>query len=159
MGKSQTARLVDRTNLGGISDGISHLDGNGEVFGPMFSYSTAKATYVGVQTTFNGCSGGDFGVLKVSATAQLSLAWCGGSGGAGGEISSSTSPDGSTDSIVWSFGSGGDGILRAWDADSGMKIYEAQSGVGGGVQHWTSPIIAKGRVYMAGDGAVYAFTL
>lgn len=29
----------------------------------------------------------------------------------------------------------------------------------GPLEHWTSPIIASGRIYVAGDGRVYAFTL
>jgi hypothetical protein len=164
MGKSSNAYLADQTNLGGISDGVSMLAGDSLAFGEMFAYTTAIGTYVGVHQTFHGlkspkCTGGDFGVLSVSTTAQLSVAWCAGSGGGGGPISSSTSADGSTDSIVWSFGAAGDGLLRAWDADTGTNLFTAAAGVGGNVQHWTSPIIAKGRIYMAGDGAVYAFTL
>jgi hypothetical protein len=27
----------------------------------------------------------------------------------------------------------------------------------GSIQHWTSPIVAKGRVYVGGEGRVYAF--
>jgi hypothetical protein len=161
MGKSQTAYILDRTNLAGITNGVSKLGGNGMTFGAMFSYSTAAGTYVGMHQTFSSqnCNGGDFAVLGVSNAAQLSVAWCASSGGGGDPISSSTSPDGSTDSIVWSFGAAGDGTLRAWDADTGMNLFTAGAGVNGNVQHWTSPIIAKGRIYVAGDGAVYAFTL
>jgi hypothetical protein len=159
IGKTATARLADQTNLGGVGNGVSHLTANGGVFGSLFAYTTAKGTYVGAQTTFAGCNGGDFSVLKVSNTAQLSFAWCAASGGTGGPISSSTSADGSTDSIVWSFGAAGDGILRAWDADTGVNLFSSSTAVSGNVRHWTSPIIANARIYVAGDGRVYAFTL
>jgi hypothetical protein len=159
IGKTGTAYVADRTNLGGIGSGVSSLPANGQAFGSLFAYTTAKGTYVGAQTTFSGCTGGNFSVLKVSNTGQLSFAWCASSGGEGGPISSSTSADGSTDSIVWSFGAAGDGTLRAWDADTGTNLFSAASPVSGSVQHWTSPIIANGRIYVAGDGRVYAFTL
>lgn len=159
IGKTSTARLLDQTNLGGLGNGISNLGSNGQVFGSLFAYTTSMGTYVGAQTTFSGCSGGDFSVLKVSNTAQLSFAWCGASNGSGGQISSNTSVAG-TDGIVWSFGAAGDGMLRAWDADTGASLpMPSVTAVGGSVEHWTSPIIAKGRIYVAGDGAVYAFTL
>jgi outer membrane protein assembly factor BamB len=158
IGKTQTGRLVDRTNLGGIGNGLSSIGSNSQVFGALFAYTTAQGTYVGAQTAFSGCSG-DFGVLKVSNTAQLSVAWCANSGGSGGPISSNTSANGG-DAIVWSFGAAGDGTLRAWDADTGMSLPLSSSvTVSGGVEHWTSPIIANGRIYVAGDGAVYAFGL
>jgi putative pyrroloquinoline-quinone binding quinoprotein len=159
IGKTSTARLLDQTNLGGISNGISNLGSNGQVFGSLFAYTTSMATYVGAQTTFSGCTGGDFSVLKVSSTAQLSFAWCASSNGSGGQISSNTAAAG-MDGIVWSFGAAGDGVLRAWDADTGASLaMPSVTAVGGSVQHWTSPIIAKGRIYVAGDGAVYAYTL
>jgi hypothetical protein len=164
IGKASVGRLVDQTNLGGIFDGLSNLtDTSGEVFGSTFAYTTAQGTYVGMNAKFLGCVDGDFSVLKVSPTAPpaLSFGWCarsGAGGNGGGPVSSSTSTNGATDSVVWSFGVAGDGILRGWDADTGASIVTTTA-VAGNVQHWTSPIIAKGRVYVAGDGAVYAFTL
>jgi hypothetical protein len=157
-GKSATGYLADQTNLGGISNGLSNLAASGQIFGSMFAYTTQQGTYVGAQGQFSGCSGGDFSVLKVSNTAQLSFAWCGSWAGNGGPISSNTSVGGA-DSIVWSFGAAGNGGLAAFDGDTGTNLLSTTTSVSGTVRHWTSPIIAKGRIYVAGDGKVYAFTL
>ncbi len=159
MGKTGTGHIVDRTSLGGIGDGLSTI-GGGSVFGAMFAYTTSHGTYVGVQTSLTGCGGGDFSVARVSAAnpPALSFGWCASENGSAGPIVSETVSDGSGDNLVWGFGADGDGKLRAFDADSGMRLFTSAA-VGGHVQHWTSPIIAKGRIYVAGDGAVYAFTL
>jgi outer membrane protein assembly factor BamB len=71
---------------------------------------------------------------------------------------SETLGSGLGDNLVWGFGANGDGKLRAFDADTGVVLFTSIA-VANQVQHWTSPIIAKGRVYMAADGTVYAFTL
>jgi hypothetical protein len=159
MGKTGTGHLVNRTSLGGIGNGLSTIGGGG-VFGSMFAYTTSQGTYVGAQTSFSGCSSGDFSVAKVSATnpPALSFGWCASEGGSAGPIVSETMSTGSGDNLVWGFGANGDGKLRAFDADTGAPLFTS-SAVTNHVQHWTSPIIAKGRVYVAGDGAVYAFTL
>jgi outer membrane protein assembly factor BamB len=159
MGKTAIGHIADRTALGGVGDGLSTIAG-GAVFGAMFAYTTTQGTYVGAQTAFSGCSGGDFSVAKVSATnpPALSFAWCASEGGTAGPIVSQTVSGGSGDNLVWGFGADGDGILRAFDADIGMRLFSS-SAVANHVQHWTSPIVAQGRIYVAGDRAVYAFAL
>ncbi len=53
------------------------------------------------------------------------------------------------------------GLLHAFDADTGRPLFR-----GGGpndameqVQVYQTPIVAKGRIYVAAKGRVYAFTV
>jgi hypothetical protein len=55
---------------------------------------------------------------------------------------------------VWSLGAQGDGRLHAYAGDSGAPL--GQSDAMGSIRAFNSPIAAKGRLYVGGDGAVYA---
>ena len=79
-----------------------------------------------------------------------------------------TSTDGTNNMIVWvvgtgdSSGSGGDQRLHGYDGDTGAVVYG-----GGGANELmagthtcsTTGIVARGRIYVAGDNKVYAFKL
>jgi outer membrane protein assembly factor BamB len=55
---------------------------------------------------------------------------------------------------VWSLGAQGDGRLHAYAGDTGAPL--GQSAAMGSIRAYATPIAAKGRVYVGGDGAVYA---
>jgi len=55
---------------------------------------------------------------------------------------------------------GGSNSLQAFDGDTGATVFGGGGPASemGTIQHWTSPIVAKGRFYVAGSDSVYAFT-
>ena len=71
-----------------------------------------------------------------------------------------TTSDGTKDAIVWLTGAEGNGQLQAFDGDTGAAIPFAGSNVSmQNLRHFNSPIAAKGKIYVAADGAVYAFSI
>jgi outer membrane protein assembly factor BamB len=165
VGKTSYAYLLDRSNLGGIGLGLSsvvpHTDG--QVFGSLLAYNTAKpATYVSGRFNVSGTgfcttAGADITVLQVTHAnpPQLKFAWCGVVGGDAAPIVSTT--DGLNDAVLWTYGASGDETVRAYDADTGTLLYTSP-GLAGST-HWISPIIAKGRLYVAQNGTVTALTV
>lgn len=71
-----------------------------------------------------------------------------------------TTTDGHDEAIVWSVGAEGDSRLHGFDGDTGEVVYP-----GGGpsdelpaVRRYQAPILAGGRIFVAVDGGVRAFT-
>ena len=171
LGKNGVAYLIDRTNLGGIGKGngttgeavASAKVSSGQIINAPAAYTTALATYVVFRGGGVGCPGGNSGdltALKISATSppQISVAWCAKQNGGGSPMV--TTPDGKSDMIVWGLGAGGDGRLHGFDGDTGAVVFN-----GGGamdamsaIQGNETAIAAKGRMFVAAQNAVYAFT-
>ena len=59
--------------------------------------------------------------------------------------------------MIWIAGAGGDNQLHAVNAETGAPIFT--SAVLGSLTPFNAPIVAKGRVYLAGVSAAYAFTV
>jgi len=183
MGKYGVVHLLNRDNLGGVGkgdgttgEGLYSLSiANGQIMGTAASYTSTKGRYIVLRTELGGpirvCpngTSGDLLGLTVTATSAPTLvpAWCAQSGGKGSPIATTT--DGSSDPVVWIVSTGGTGgigngpgatnKLLAFDGDTGAMLGSAAPPGGATVQHWTSPIEAKGRFYVGGTGAVYAFT-
>jgi hypothetical protein len=68
-----------------------------------------------------------------------------------------TTTDGKAEPIVWVVGAEGDGRLRAYDGDTGAAVL-APIAVGAKVRRFQTPIVAAGRIFVAVDGGVKAFT-
>jgi len=70
-----------------------------------------------------------------------------------------TTTDGTANPIVWSVGAEGDRRLHGFNGASGAVIFGGggASELMGPVHRYQTPIVAGGRIYVAGDGAVYAF--
>jgi len=171
LGKNGVAYLIDRTNLGGIGKGngttgeavASAKVSSGQIINAPATYTTALATYVVFRGGGVGCPGGNSGdltTLKISATSppQISVAWCAHQNGGGSPMV--TTSDGHSDMIVWGLGAGGDGRLHGFDGDTGAVVF-----TGGGamdamssIQGNETAIAAKGRLFVAAQNAVYAFT-
>jgi outer membrane protein assembly factor BamB len=72
-----------------------------------------------------------------------------------------TSSDGSSDAIVWTIGAEFTNQLHAYDGETGELLY---SGGGpdehmGNVRHFQCPIVVDGRIFVAADDQLWAFTL
>jgi PQQ enzyme repeat len=174
LGKGGVLHLLDQTNLGGLgkgngSDGeglfsaavSAHNDG---IKGRLTSYVTSKGRYLAARTNGSGVgcpTPGDFDLIAMrmspGSPPSFSMAWCAHSGGMGSPISTTT--DGTSNAIVWIVGAQGTQRLSGFDGDTGAVVYAGggPSDVAQGVWRYSAPIVAKGRIFVAGAGAVYAF--
>ena len=172
IGKTSDGYLVDRTNLGGIGSGVAQLASatSNWVEGAMATYSTGVGQYIAFTAPGSFCPANtDLSTLKVVAGSPPTLVpgWCAVQGGAGSPIATaSAAATGNVtakDVVVWGLGTGnqgtaGTGKLSAFDGDTGALLAQASTTMSN-VQHWISPIVAKGRLYIAGNAHVYAFDL
>ncbi len=175
MGKFGVVHLLNRDELGGVGKGdggsgeglysLRVVAEGGQLKGTPATYTSAKGRYVVLRTELGGdisvCPGGTSGdtlALTVTATSPPTLApaWCAQSGGKGSPIATTT--DGTSNAIVWIVSTGGTNSLLALDGDTGATVVSVAPPAGATVQHWTSPVVAKGRFIVGGVGAVYAFT-
>jgi hypothetical protein len=111
-----------------------------------------------------GCpagSGGDLTTFKISATSppRVAVAWCAAGGGGSPMV---TTTDGKSDAIVWQIATGNNARLRGFDGDTGAVVYNGGTGTAdqmGNVQGFETAIAARGRIFVGGNAAAYAFTL
>jgi hypothetical protein len=164
-GKNGVAYLLNRNNLGGQGTGngttgegvaSAHIV-TGNIISGATTYRTAQGTYV---VTVGTCQSGDTVAYRITATSPptISPAWCAQQGGYGAPISTTT--DGASEAIVWANAGGLSNRLLGFDGDTGQKIFPgtAPGDSLGSVTKWTSPIVARGRIYVATDNNVWAFT-
>jgi hypothetical protein len=166
LGKDGNAYLLDRTNLGGIGGEVAKLHvANNTIINAATAYTTALNTYVAFRTSGGGvgCPAGQSGNLdafsiNAGAPPTMSVAWCGNSHGAGSPIVTTT--DGSSEPVVWAVGSENTNRLYAFNGDTGAVIFN-----GGGaaeqmnfVRRFVTPIAVNGRIIVAADNRLYAFT-
>jgi hypothetical protein len=158
LGKDGSAFLASQENLGGMGGQVGQpVKVSGEqIMQSAAAYTTASGTFVAMRARGQGCTSGSGAItaLKVGGSpAAVSVGWCGGSASSTGSPIV-TSVDGKTDHIVWYVGGGS---LIGLDGDSGMEIVKVD-GIGMS-NKWQTPIVAKGRIYFAASGQLYAFAL
>jgi hypothetical protein len=168
LGKNGVIYLLDRANLGGqgtgngtTGEGIAsaRVAGN-SIIQAGAAYTTAMGTYVVFKGNGVGCPAGQSGELtavKISATSppRPTVAWCGSQGGNGSPMVTTT--DGHAEAVVWGLG----GRLTGFDGDTGTVIFNG-GGAGDmltGISKFVTPIAAKGRIFVATNSNVYAFTM
>ena len=165
LGKNGNAYLLDRSNLGGVNNGLAnaHVSNNVIITAPA-AYTTAQGSYVVFRGVGVGCPGGNSGdlvAIKIGAAnpPTISVAWCARQNGAGSPMVTTT--DGTANAIVWGLGSEGNQRLTGFDGDTGQVVY----GGGGpnelmaGVRRFETAIAVNGRLFVAADNNVYAFTV
>ncbi|HEY3120466.1 MAG TPA: hypothetical protein VGL15_07575, partial [Vicinamibacteria bacterium] len=170
LGKNGVAYLLDRSNLGGIGRGngtagegvASARVASSAIINAAAAYTTSQGTYVALRGSGVGCPGGagDLVALKIGAAAppQISVAWCARQNGSGSPMVTTT--DGRSEAIVWGLGAESGNRLMGFDGDTGQVVFggggasEAMSNI----RRLSTPIAAKGRIFVASDTAVYAFT-
>jgi hypothetical protein len=163
LGKDGNAYLLDRSNFGGITSplGLASV-ASGSIINAAAAYTTAQGTYVVFKGTGKGCPSGQSGGLAAIKIASanppaISMAWCGGPATQDSPAVSATDAQG-TDAVVWIVGN--DNKLYGLDGDTGKSIFAGGTNTDtmSSVQKFETPIIANGRVFVAADNQVYAFT-
>ena len=158
-GKDGNIYLTDHANMGGIGKELTTFHAaTGEITGAVTTYTTPSGTYIAFRV--DGGTGamcptggsGNMAAVKLVAGSPPTLApvWCANETDQSLPITSMTDASG-TDAIVWNMGA----QLYAYDAESGAELLHG--GTLSNVRYFNTPIIAKGRLYVAGDDRVYAF--
>jgi hypothetical protein len=163
LGKDGNAYLLDRGNFGGISRPLVLASvASGSIINAAAAYTTAQGTYVVFKGTGKGCPSGQSGGLAAIKIAPanppaISMAWCGGPSTQDSPAVSATDAQG-TDAVVWIVGS--DDKLYGLDGDTGKAIFSGGTNTDtmSSVQKFETPIIANGRIFVAANNQVYAFT-
>lgn len=163
LGKSGTAYLLDRGNLGGIgtslnTDGVTNkYVANGTIINTPATVTTGGQTWAFFHPANGGGSGcasgsGDLVSIKIAAASPptMSVGWCAASNTSGSPMI--TTSDGTSDAIVWAVGN----HLRGWDVATGTSVYTGTDTLAG-VRKFTSPIAAHDRIYIGADNKVYSF--
>jgi outer membrane protein assembly factor BamB len=153
LGKDGAVYLVSRDNLGGIGTALySAVVANEEIINAAAAYTTSSGAYLVFRATGLGCPAGQSGdLVALQITPPTArVAWCQPSYGRGSPMV--TQSGGAT--VVWILGTQGDNRLHAYAGDTGAPL--GQSDAMGSIRNFQTPIAAKGRVFVGGDGAVYA---
>jgi outer membrane protein assembly factor BamB len=161
-GKDHNAYLINRDNLGGITGPIASFYVTDQ------NMMQAAATYRTNQGTYVALRAGRFELFTFRITAAnppaIDPAWSVNRDGCGSPFVTST--DGTSNAIVWVVGTddniAGDQRLHGYDGDTGAEIYAgggANELMAGTHSYSTTGIVARGRIYVAGDNRVYAFRL
>jgi hypothetical protein len=159
LGKDGNVYLLDRTNLGGTGAELkqSHVADN-EIINAATGFTTSKGTYVALKGTCT-TGPGDLVTLKIDSSLNISTAWCATQNGKGSPF---YTDDGSgTQGLVWGIGAEGGNQLFAFDADTGAVVFDGSKKASdqmSQVSHFNTGIAAKGRIFVAADSQLYAFT-
>ena len=157
LGKDGNAYLLNRNALGGIAAPLaqSHVSSS-VIIQAAATYRTAQSTYVVLRANSTTLT-----AFRITATnpPTITTGWSVTQSGRGSPFVTST--DGATNAIVWVVGSEGDQRLHGYNGDTGAVVYS-----GGGpnelmtkTRKFNTGIVARGRIYLASDNQVYAFTV
>jgi outer membrane protein assembly factor BamB len=164
LGKNGVLYVLDRSALGGVGGQLSStLVASNEIINAAVAWTGPAGATVAFKGDGIGCPAGQSGdltaaLIRPSSKPTGAVRWCANQGGLGSPMVSTT--DGSASPIVWSLGAEGDLRLHGFDGDTGAVVF-AGGGASdklGPVRRYQTPILAGGKIYVAGDGAVYAFT-
>jgi hypothetical protein len=156
LGKDGNAYLLNRTNLGGITAPLAsaHVAG-GSIIQAAATYKTSQGTYV--VFAFNN----NLYALRIGATdpPTITSVWTASENGRGSPFVTST--DGTNNVVVWGIGSEDDQRLHGFDGDTGTNIFTGggTNELMAGTRRFNTGIVARGRIYVANDNQVYAFTV
>ena len=157
LGKDGNAYLLNRTNLGGVSLPVAQASvSSAPIRQAAATYRTALGTYV----VFCGNTT-ELSAFRVNPAnlPTITSVWTVSQGGSGSPFVTST--DGTNSAIVWGIGSEDDQRLHGFDGDTGAVVF---SGGGAnelmaGTRRFNTGIAARGRIFIANDSKVYAFSV
>jgi hypothetical protein len=168
LGKDRNAYLLNRDNLGGISAPIAVSQvATATIIQAAVTYRTKQSTYAAFRANNDGNT--VLATFRITATdpPAIGSSWSvnRAAGGCGSPFVTST--DGTNNMIVWVVGTedhvtAGDQRLHGYDGDTGAVIYDGGGPnelMAGTHYYSTTGIVARGRVYVAGDNKVYAFAV
>ena len=155
-GKDQNVYLLNRTNLGGISKPVAQAHvGSSAIIQAAATYQTTKGTYV---VFANNSS---LHALRIGASnpPTITNVWTANENGSGSPFVTST--DGTNNVVVWGIGAQGSQRVYGFDGDTGTNVF---SGGGSnelmtGTSQFITGIVARGRIYVANENMVYAFSV
>src|SRR5579883_556308 len=156
LGKDGNGYLLNRSNLGGVSAPLSQLHlSTTSIIQAAATYRTAMGTYV---VFMDGSDLTSF-LITPSNPPAMSVAWSASQNGRGSPFVTST--DGTNNVIVWGIGCEGDQKLHGFDGDTGNVVFSGGTlaDAMSGTRHMNTAIVAQGRIFVAADNEVYAFTL
>ena len=116
-----------------------------------------------------GCPGaaGDLVALRISASSPptISVAWCANDNGqddngqpapfAGRGAPIVTTPDGSSQPVIWTIGAEGTNRLLAYDGETGAPLFASDHLTQ--VRRFMTPIAVNGRIIVVSDNTLYVF--
>jgi outer membrane protein assembly factor BamB len=163
LGKDGRAYLLNRANLGGIAAPLASATvSGGAIINSAAAYTTSAGTFVVFRGGGSGCPAGQSGgltAIKVTAGSppSLAVAWCGGPSTVVSPIVTMSNAQGA-DAVVWTVGN--DGKLHGVNANTGQSVFAGGSStdVVATVQGFQTPIVANGRLFVASENQIYAFT-
>jgi outer membrane protein assembly factor BamB len=163
LGKDGNAYLLNRTNFGGINTQLaqSHVSSS-DIIQAAATYRTTQGVYV---VYCGNTSQIQLSAFRIGATnpPTITSAWTKTQNGRGSPFVTST--DGTNNVIVWGLGTEGsspaDQRLHGFDGDTGNTVFAGggSAELMAGLRRFSTGIAARGRIYVAGDSRVYAFTL
>ena len=159
LGKDGNAYLLNRTNLSGISRPLAQARvSTTAIIQAAAAYQTPQGSYV----VFCGNTNqSQLTAFRIGAgnPPTITNIWTKNQNGRGSPFVTST--DGTNNVIVWGLGAESDQRLHGFDGDTGATVYAGggASELMAGVRRFNTGIAARGRIYVAGDNKVYAFTL
>jgi len=160
--KLGNAYLLDRANLGGIGRPLLVQNvANAPVNTSPAAWRLGHDIMVTFRATGPTCPGGAGGggvlALRISEGEQpsINMAWCAKLSGRGAPIV--TTSDDVADPIVWIVGAEGDEKLHGFRGDPGQAVFTSEPL--DGLRHFVTILAAAGRLYVAGDGRIFAFRL
>jgi hypothetical protein len=158
LGKDSMLHVVDRDAFGGIGGSLVAPEAvaSSEIVAVPAVISTPAGTFLAFTGHAPSCGGrAGLAALRISYGPPLSIqqSWCVTVLGRVSTIATTTG--GGAEAIFWAADEF-QGRLHAVAADSGAVIFEGGTG---GVNRFSGPIVAKGRVYLAANGGIRAFTV
>lgn len=156
LGKDGNVYLLNRTNLGGVSLPVAQAHvAAGDIIQAAATYQTTKGTYVVFANANN------LYALRIGASSPPTITnvWTAAENGRGSPFVTST--DGTNNVVVWGIGSEGDERLHGFNGDTGANVFTGggTSELMAGTRRFNTGIVARGRIYVANDNQVYAFSV
>jgi hypothetical protein len=158
IGKDRNAYLLNRDNLGGVGApvGQAAVATSGQLINSATTYRTSQGTFVALRPI-----SGTLTAFKITPTSppMVATGWSVSSTGRTSPFVTST--DGTSNPIVWAYGHGTNQHLFGYNGETGALIF-AGGGANdtiSGTRTFNTGIAARGRIYVAGDNKVYAFSV
>jgi PQQ-like domain len=162
LGKDRHAYLLDRGNLGGFGGSLlAETVATRAIRTAPAAFAVGAGVFVAFQGDGAACPNrrpdNDLTALKITpgSPPRLETAWCAAFRGAGAPIV--TTSDGRQNPIIWLVGAEGDNRLHAFNGETGEPLVGERGEAMAGLHRFQTLIATKDRLYVAGDGRVYAF--